>query len=286
MGLNKYKRSKFKKFRQGLLYKSVLKHALTQESIEMDSYNGTIAKTGSNQQHTCQWLSLAVETQPATFDRILAASINTTITSVNLNQQAYLERVDNHVDFRNNGLVDAMITLFMCYPRADYSWNDGNKVYGANPQLLIDGFTNTLEEYKATSLVAFSDFNATPYMSPPWCSMFRIKPIKKRIMKPGTQFRFNYKKAINYIIKKAKYGLINTDDFAGKYDHMRRNGPLLLVKVEGTVAYDGSLRAGSASTSSTSSFPSGTDSTYHATIGGYVVDWVMSTKQFIEHLYY
>jgi len=272
---SKSRRARTSNFRGNVLYKSILKHGLTQQAIEMDTYNGTITKAGNNQQGTCQWLALAMETTPAVFDRILSASSNVAIGSVSLSQQVFLESVSNYVDMRNAGGHDCILTVYKCVPRFDIPISEPS-VYGSNPQQLIDGFTHAIEENKATSPVAYTDMNATPYMSTSWCSMFKVKPIMRKFMRPGVQVRIKYRKNINYIVKKSKHGLINTASYEENFEHTRRNGPIYLFKVEGTVVHDSALLT--IPTTSTSSFPSGTESTYKATTGSFIVDWLYSMR--------
>lgn len=254
--------------KSGLLYRSILKHGLTQPAIELDTDHGSLAQIGNNLQAYCQWYGFQLETTPAIYDRILTAASNAAIGSVNINQEVFFESCKNSVTFRNAGNHSCVVQVFKCYPRVDYLVYAGHTVGGLNPTLLQSGFTDTTTEAKATSAIAYNDWNATPYMSPAWCGIFKMKPVMKRVLQPGEQTMIRHSKKLLRKITKTQMGVGGASSFASLYEHMRRNGPVYLVKVYGDLSHDHSLI--------TTPMTSATD--LHVTRGGFQVDWVKTTK--------
>lgn len=252
--------------KSNMLYTSILKHGLTQPAIEVDNAHGSIAVLGDSLQGVCAWYAFELETTPAQFDRILSASQNLAIGSVSQNQEVWFDGCRNQVMFRNNSQHCAQVTIYKCYPRMDIT--TAHSVSGANPVTLQQGFSATAQENKAGFATFYNDYNSTPYMSPNWCSLFKVKPFRNKFLQPGESLMLNHKRSLGFLIKKSSAGLTTTDSFAGAYNHMRKNGPIYLVRVRGTVVHDESLLA----------YPLSVNSDMHVTTGGFSVDWVQSSK--------
>lgn len=250
----------------GALYRTILSKGLTQPATELSATSGNISSIQDNIQGNCSWYSMPMETTPAIFDRILSASQNLAITGVSIVQEVFLDTVKVQLNMRNNSSQDCNVQIYKCTPRIDLATASG--IYGSDPTLFTSGITSLATEAKATSLPNYYDQNVTPYMSATWCSMFKIKPLVKRFLKPGEEIKLRRSRKVGYVIKKSKYGIATGESFAGVYDHLKRNGPIYLIKVTGSIVHD----------ESTISYPLQSGTSTKVTYGGFNVDWVQNVR--------
>jgi len=271
----RFKRSKVGRLRgvarkrrnyNGGLYRSVLAKGLTQPATELSALSGNISSMQDNTQGNCSWYSMPMETTPAIFDRILAASQNLAISSVSIAQEVFLDTVKVQLMMRNNSSQDCNVQIFKCYPRVDLSVSTG--VTGSDPTLFTSGITSLAQEAKSTTLPNYYDQNVTPYMSSQWCSVFKVKPYIKRFLKPGQEIKLLHSRKVGYVIKKSKYGIGTGEGFTTAYDHLKRNGVIYLIKVTGSMVHD----------ESTISYPLQSGTSTKVTLGGFNVDWIQNVR--------
>lgn len=257
------KRPRRRIYKSELKYKTTLKHSLTNPVTEHYDQGFSMNNMGDNKQYLVSWYSVAVEMTPTITDNMLASSSGAVITSVSTNQEIFFDHISSCLTGRNNAGHPCQVKIYKCMPRRDILQSH-QAITGANPLMFQQGFADMGVESKATFAQAYNLPSATPYGSGQWCSMFKVKLILSKTVEPGEQIRLNYKRKVGYPVKKSQYGLPTSGSHAGLYRHMKRCGPLYLIRVQGCVTHDESLVA----------YPLA-DTDLHATWGLYNMDWIL-----------
>jgi len=212
------KRRIVRKYNSGkmAIYGNTLKHIMCQPSVEKDSLAFNMNRTGNSVTGYKEWYNLSMSISPADCDRMLSGSTNLAATSVISTTEVFCDGGSTQLTFRNNANTDAIVSIYKCIARRDISANS-HAIIGANPSLFTTGFTDIPQESKSTTKPGYTANTSTPYGSPAFCSLFKIKKIYAKTLLPGNQdsVRYNVKKG--RLVKKASYGLSTSQSFGTTY---------------------------------------------------------------------
>lgn len=153
----------------------------------------------------------------------------------------HLATASNQFMFKNNGSHEVQLEGWLCYPRRDLPAavdEKGVPVFqylGQSPPKLLNGFTRPF--HPGLNAVTGDTTLATPYNSPDWCSVFKIRKRFNVWLKPGGVFEMDSSlpKSFKYTIQSFdtnKDAVIGSEGpVATKWEVLRKLGPVTLVKL-------------------------------------------------------
>lgn len=239
-----------KKSKGLVMYKSVLKHGLTEPRVIVDDFKFNMNNIGNNQEAACQWRCEPLETYPLVYDVLLASAANAAIRTVSIDQELYFENALCNLTFKNNSAHEGRLEMWICYPRRDLPKYTINGIlpaillsspFGANPPMLLDGFTMSTQTLQTVSVLPANYVSSTPYNSSTWVSAFNIKKKCNKLLQPGQSVTYRHLMKMGYKLKKSTSGIPTANAFSDHFHLQRKNGPILLIKASGGVVHDEAL---------------------------------------------
>lgn len=175
-------------------------------------------------------------------------------------EKVIVSRAQRWIQFKNqcNKRVDVQYWIIM--PRRDITqhWENPTglgSMFGTNPPWIARMFDAqhnpplTTNAYLVNDrLQAWDEHNADPFMSA-MPKFFKIKKMGRKFLEPGVFFKLHFKmKKMMYLNTVADGLTTDTTDpssgaidaYQAKYKHMRKQGPLLLVRCQGSATHDAS----------------------------------------------
>jgi len=176
--------------------------------------------------------------------------------------KVYLQRWSQRYVCKNAMSQRCECDLWLLYPRRDYAPIGEFKTFlGADdPSLIFQGAADVPQMGTALAFPTtnMSNYNASPYYSPPLCSAFKVKKLGKTYVEPGGQFEIvqNIPKA--FVYSASSFGCDSKQPFiSDQFSILRKTGPVILLRIRGTLIHDESKTSGGTVPStvvSTSSF--------------------------------
>lgn len=220
----------------------------------------------------CSWFGFGSVNGMSTVDTLMSSSYsgpsNTAIAAANTPSDFPFPLISARVNckMRNATTQDCKVTIYKCtLKRRDipipYSGDPAaaNPV-GLNPRLLMDTLNAIQKPSTNMTDVAnhYPHFKRTydlqPWNSPQWANLFNTRKIKSLTLLPGTNWSFTFGiggrvfKKDEDCIDSANTGeavIYGRQTYANAWCWMRKLGPVILIKVEGTLTHKASLEGAS-----------------------------------------
>lgn len=239
-------------------YMGALKHVLSEPRTDMYNNSVSINNEVSMQQNQCGWYSWAALT-PQLQDNMLSSGYNggqvtgtavsgavsgveidggIPIAQVPSDYEVFFERSARETIMKNSSSQQVRLTLWECYPRRDLP-STVSAPRGADPQLLLDGFADTVPDNlpggsgAADPPILFNTYGATPFQSAEWVGSFKMKQLHNCVIQPGEQLIHTLKNDRSFLLSKRTYGVKTSSSIQGNYVHTRHDGMIILMRVEG-----------------------------------------------------
>lgn len=152
--------------------------------------------------------------------------------------KCYIETVSRKWVIRNGFPHDVELTFWKCYPRHDLPVVDGRQVAGELPGIIVNGVGEVPIAPGTGDPVTAVDYGTTPYMSPPFCRAFKIKQWCSRMLKPGGQITVLTNIPRSRVVSLAYFGCTGEDVVSDKYEILKMFGPIICMRVQGSVVHD------------------------------------------------
>lgn len=222
-------------------YGKTLQHIMTEPKQNFQQSSLHLSSMGTNSQAKCQWY-MDSPLNPSTFDLLLqqAAQTGGGTSGVDLDQECFIKDSAMTMNTRNNGSHGCQLTGWILFPRRDIPSAESYSIYGINPTILQQGFTDQINPATGPSStqVLYTQYNATPYNSSILCKTFKIKNFFNVWLEPGAQHNIKCFWNRGLIIDKARYGTKMSRGISQDYGCLRDCGPLVLLRVQGTPVHD------------------------------------------------
>jgi hypothetical protein len=218
------------------------------------AFAGNVNRIGDNTQNQCQWYAFdyCCGNGPKMLDLGLYAAKASTTTIGTDFPEVWFERSYQTIQFRNAGNESLEVAIWRCTPRTDMpQTTQGLK--GLNPTQFTEAFAATDAEVVPNArAITYNDWCATPFNSPLWCRMFKCKMLTGKTLGVGDGFKLDCNLKKGFVVSAARFGC--TGGVAGattntvifdQWRHLRCLGPILLMRVRGTVFHDESTTGGS-----------------------------------------
>jgi len=176
--------------------------------------------------------------------------------------KVFLQRWSQRYICKNSMSQRAECDLWLLYPRRDYAPVGEFKTFLGtdNPSLLLQGAVDVPQMGAAAAFppINMLNYNASPYLSPPLCSAFKVKKLGKTFVEPGGQFEIiqNIPKA--FVYSASSFGCDSKQPFiTDQFSILKKTGPVIMLRIRGTLIHDESKTVGGTGPStvvSTSSF--------------------------------
>lgn len=160
------------------------------------------------------------------------------IASVPSDYEVFFERATMETIMKNSSSQQVRLTLWECYPRKDLPIGVSNP-YGLDPQLLQDGFSDTVPDNQAggsgagQNAILYNSYGATPFMSGDFAGCFKIKQLHNCVIEPGEQLTHQLKHNGSFLLSKRSFGVKSASSIGATYTYTRKQGTLMLLRVEG-----------------------------------------------------
>lgn len=215
-------------------------HGVTPQDINVTIQNGGAGAGGNTQTNASKYYMYAHQV-----DHIWK---NNTNTAAIMEFYKLVPRRDLPTWLGNSSTAQ---TTQVIAPPNTYNYGDAGR---ANPNMYVQGMAdvNTGSVYATTGTkVDATDVEATPYMSPPMASFFKIVPLRVngpngrspfQTIAPGTQATLSVKHSKPRLCNYAKYGLTSLNasgatTIPGSFEVLRET-PLIFAYIRGGVGHE------------------------------------------------
>lgn len=171
----------------------------------------------------------------------LLKNIVNTITKANSTNRFYVNRVQQYVNFTNQDLGNARVTVYYCIARKDIP-----NIAGINTPtgVLSKGFDAPGETGSITGATALTEPTLTPFDSPLFCKFYKIYKVKKVMLAPGENHTLKISDSRS---RKIDSQILLPDDTAltqadVKVVHWARMTKFMLIRVDGQATNDSTTK--------------------------------------------
>lgn len=170
-------------------YHKTLRSVMCRPETLIVKFEGSLNNMADNNQGKCQWHSFE-NVSPGVYDQVLASAFGNTIANVPPTQETLLSKCETNVQLKNNSVHSATLTVYRCCPRYDINTF---LLYGNNPSLLVEGFTNQSLTSQASASMTYDTAGATPFMSTDWVAAVKTKQCLRKTLLPGESINLSMK---------------------------------------------------------------------------------------------
>lgn len=246
-------------------YIGTLKDILSDPRSNMNNAAYSINNEENSQQGQCGWLSWSAM-RPSNLDNMLSQGYNgnlvsgtapagggaitaslvdggVIITAVPSDYEVFFEQSSTETIMKNSSSQQVRLTLWECWPRKDLP-STISSPYGPDPQLLLDGFADTITDNLAGGsgsfqpAILYNSYGATPFQSGEWTSSFKLKQIHNCVIMPGEQLVHKLNNKKSFLVSKRSYGVKSSSSIQSNYQLVRKCGPVILMRIEGMPCHD------------------------------------------------